>query len=516
MLGSKRRDNEEIMDIETKMNRVMIPTMIAMMVFMFLAFIISAVYQNKYMTGMISQEKWQSVFGFVIGIMILNVFMPIVVIGIMTFVFYVQRLKFEKYQMSLNTFEGPILFSPYKWGVYQFQTQTSAYTKLVCTEMMKISLENTRAFNTLYNHIKSGHGIVEIDQTQLFKQMEEDIGDLKNDDILQKELKKIFDMNENDTIDLMLPNEVDFESNDDYQDELNVFEKYRTEKENDLDKKKIDSVRELIKKNNIRISKKDISLTPEKELEIDDGSNASNNERVIKIRYDILLKFGLMKKVSNGKWQMGFRYLESMKCLDDPEEEESYYDEVLKEDRYKDPILNSEAICYIIPDSEDEVFSFSNRLTNDINAVEVSKCYVTWKFLGWIIEDKVPLLMYLNSTEAMKIWNLQLSGNTIHDAKLMAHIQLTYMAYNDSESLHNTISALRADVSDYKTQISKIRHEKIDKWISRSDVTSDLRKRIKLTMKKLDTTPIIFGVLMLIVGLLMGFSIKSRIGLPGG
>lgn len=492
------------------MNRIMIPTMIIMILLMTVAFVISGVYQFKYSSGEISQDQWNDVFKIVIGIMVANIVVPVLFIGSMSLKFYIDRINFEKRQMGLETFEGPIEFSPYKTGCYQWQTEKTSYTRIDTTNRMVSRLESTRSFETIYRSISTGKGIVELDQTQLFRQMEQDIRELNNDKELKKELLRIMNIDDVDQeVQFQIPNEESFETDEEYEIALKEFDKIKENKKTDSKLSKINLIKNLFSKLT-EAKKRKPAKDPNKSVKIRDGSDKSEEEdesEVVKINYDILIKmFALFKpsgEVAEHNWQIGFRYLKSIKCLDDPDYEETYIDKVTKEERYVDEILNSEAISYLIPGPEGDCFKFSTRLSNDFNAVEVNKCYASWKFLGWIIDDRVPLLVYLNSPNAKKIYNLQLSGSTISDSKLTTHVQLTYMAYNMKESLINKIDGLNATVKDYKTQTAKTKHDKISKYIDNNDIVSEIKKNVSFQAKPINVTGFLFGLLMLVLGYLL-------------
>jgi hypothetical protein len=243
------------------------------------------------------------------------------------------------------------------------------------------------------------------------------------------------------------------------------------------------------------------------------GSDDENEEDNIDLSIDFSLLMRMMllqiESPEKSSWSLGFRYVDSIKNLDAIELEFPQYDAKMNKDIYvKDEILNCEAIWYLIPGPESEVFDFHDRITLDGRDFSVRKCYAEWKIVDWIIDKRIPLLLCMTPAIKTKYQNIKLSGLTIHDALVQAHTQMTYMAFSENRSLYTEKMSLIAQVkaleNDKENLIADKYQERLenDKNFSVNEEIYDGQKIIKRSTILI----IVFSIIFFLIGFLLAKS----------
>lgn len=238
--------------------------------------------------------------------------------------------------------------------------------------------------------------------------------------------------------------------------------------------------------------------------------NAEDERLTITINYDCLVKAELLLSSKESKWTLGYRNVKSVKALDDPSGDMGAWDDEKEKVLYRDPLLNIDAMCYLIPDDEKKVFYFHPRLASDEYRVNVRKCYCQFKLVGWLVDNRIPLFVYLSSPLHDEIYNIQLSSTTFGDAELVAHATFTHMAYNENANLHKTILGLRADLLALRTERDKMLNTKIENWLHDQ---VDPGNTIKEMQNRRKITPLywvilgLFSVLSLLLGAKLGVGV---------
>ncbi len=572
---NKPKINDDPMDYETQMNKIIMPSMVFMLIVMGIAFSILSLSQNQLMTGNLTSDQYLDRFKVIAICLGVSMAGPFILMGIMSIKIRLDRANFQALQAILDTFEVVISKTPYDCGLYQIQTPAETSPSLRITKKMLRNIRNTKSYQNLLKARREGKSIVDLDSADLYAQINQD--PLLSNGLFIEQLREAFGIEEGEEI--RIEGGLSTYGKEENNEHSDMFEEPESSKEDEFD---FDFEKEFLgkdEKDSIKPSEQvqveepqedqedsqedqeevdpfllddniigeDDSQENEEPLDLDsqgdsktatlksllpksfldklrkkEKEDADNNEfmpirnedkkskaEVIKINYDVLAQAEYLSGLE-GKWQLGFRNVTSIRSIDDPHFQQEEWDDKLEQWIFTDPILNADSICYLIPDDEKKVFRFHERMSNDGNFISVRKCYAHWSFVGWLIDNRIPLFIHLGTPQHNNIYNIKLSSATFHDAETTAHTQLTHMAYLENENLHKTILGLKADKQSLLTEIAKVRQEKIQKWLdSVISPGEDFKRRI--TMKPLNVTSWVFGIVMLLLGILGGWQIYSLI-----
>jgi len=528
----------------------MLPIAIIVIVGLFGSMIPMMIYQQKFFAGEITKEEMLNVLNQVtIAIGIIMSIPFIVAIG-SSFKIYIEVLKFQAEQAGLDTFEITMIKNPKDKNKYQAQTPPGSNNDIKIIERMLDKIKSTRAYQSLLSFANGGNSLLDIDRTDLFKQMDEDIKEMSKNNIDKdlKELKRVITQLEDarnkgqdmDKVNTKIEDEdelddEDLETEDETlieEDELNEDETINEEgepnedgnsrpppqfippeslpdkaNEQPLENKdpanddKLQKVIASLKKGIKTIVPKIKNLKEKLKFKIITG--ADDNSESVSFNYNLLTKIALLQNAKESHWTMGYRTVRTMKCLD-------RYVPINSSDKdISDPLENIVGFYYIIPDEEKNIFDFNEAISSDESQVKVRKCYVVFKLIEWIVPNKIPLFLCENSALDAMVYNLQMSGKTFGDAETIALANLTYMSYENESNLYKQISALEAIAQTKQTAIDSMVNEKLEALLDKTNIETKWRN--KFTFKPINLTSGILAVVTLVLGLFIGMFIQNLI-----
>jgi hypothetical protein len=168
-------------DFDARMDKIMLPVMISLIIGLFITIIGMMIYQPLYIEGQITREQWLQVYQTLNYIMACSITAPIGIGIIAGIKLYIENLKFQSQQLSVETYDGPIIVNPYNIFRYQIQTLSGGRNDIGATKFMIYNIRRTYAYKTLLYHARTGNGIVDIDYSNIFKEIDNDMFLLDDD-----------------------------------------------------------------------------------------------------------------------------------------------------------------------------------------------------------------------------------------------------------------------------------------------------------------------------------------------
>lgn len=402
-----------------------------------------------YSNGGISYQSWIGT-GLILSIVVIVIsfIVPIIYIVITDIKNKLKRRAFERDQALLDTFEGEIK-TQYGKNVYQIQTPVGAFAK-------------------------------ETSLPQLFSILKhlQDKGIIVTEDFA-KDIKNLLNLPEKTQI---------------------TFE----EKEKQLITpiKVLQKIQELIKAS-------DMTKEELEKLKIRHGNN--KDPSCVILDYKGWEKLGYIVKDSN--FHVGYRNIISIKNLDDPTFSPynivNVHDEwgnIRQMKKFEDPMLNCTGFAYIITNEEHEFFDFHEALSNDSNQVKVRKVNVKWDLVTWLVKDEIPLLISKSIPNSDKLDALCIGFESLKDGTIHSLVNLYASESKSNEPLENTQIFVEAENKDLKEQMDQRVTDKMEQLLYGYSPKQP-EKESRIEVKKIDLSGILFGVVLFIVGILIGFGI---------
>jgi hypothetical protein len=402
-----------------------------------------------YSNGTITYDRWIGT-GLVLSIIIIIIsfIVPIIYIVITDIKNKLKRRAFERDQALLDTFEGEIK-TQYRKFVYQIQTPIGAFAKETSLPQL---------FSIL-KHLQE-KGIIVSEE-------------------FAKDIRNLLNLPETVTI---------------------TFEE--KEKQIITPIKILQKVQEMIKQSNM--SKEELE-----KLVIRHGNK--NDPSSVILDYKGWEKLNYVIKGSN--FHVGYRNIISIKNLDDPQF--SPYNVVNVHDewgnvrpmkKYEDSMLNCTGFAYIITNEEHEFFDFHEALSNDSNQVKVRKVNMKWDLVTWLVKDEIPLLISKSIPNSEKLDALCVGFESLKDGTIHSLVNLYASESKSNEPLENTQIFVEAENKDLKEQMDQRVTDKMEQMLYGYSPKQP-EKETKVEMKKFDVTTLVFSLMFLGVGLLVGYGI---------
>lgn len=414
-----------------------------------------------YSNGSITKDKMTT--GIVIAsiVIICSIIIPII---LMIYTSYTQKLlmkSYENQQLSRDTFESPVHTERGRF-IYQFQTPM-AKSRLAPTISLLENVVKRIDFNNQ-----------NIEVTEDFKK-----------DIISL-------LNLPDKKDMEVKMEISQEAEGDKQDS-SVLETLRSIKNKFDQLKNTEGYEEEYEQLKIRLAEK-------------------NNPATIIFDAECLKKLKLISESNMCNFQIGYRNILSIKCLDDPEFSDYNYEYYIDEfgrkmvrKVFKDRLLNMSGFCYIVNGNEGDVFDFQEALSNDVMQVKVRKSTNRFKLVGWLVKDQIPLLYCMDLDNAERINSLCLGFEPLKDSTIHALIELYAKESKVNDLLRNENIFIKRNNLDLKEYVDKGVNDKFEEFLEETDVPKYLSEKVEFQKANITTlvVSILTGLLGFIIGLLI-------------
>ncbi len=237
-----------------------------------------------------------------------------------------------------------------------------------------------------------------------------------------------------------------------------------------------------------------------------------NNPATIKFNTEALKRLNLIKNAHDCNFQIGYRNILSIKCLDDPDFSDYNHEKRIDEFGrvyirrvYKDILLNAKGFCYILNGHEGDVFDFQESLSNDSMQVKVRKTCNKFKLIGWLIQDQIPLFYVMDMDNAQQINQLALGFEPLKDSTIHAFIELYAKESKQNDLLRNDLLITKRNNLDLKIALDKGLNDLFEEFLDQTDVERYISKKMELQPVNL-TGAVLLGI-GFVIGILLGLVI---------